>query len=208
MLSFNVTLQYKVKSDLTSFRHNVSRTTFLEQGLKLLFNASIAALFEILQKQTHKRKLKTYTKPSATVFLPDHTHFSWSLSFTVSQSTLIHNNPDQTSTWPNTFSSSAPNAKPKNLSNRSELCAAADVLVWYQSCRAEQHKAFHLSWEVCQSERQTAGSRGPRASPWALTSLLPLSPSSSSSIPLSLILSSARSIPIWSHSSKDMQGYL
>lgn len=70
--------------------------------------------------------------------------------------------------------------------NRSELCAVADMRVWYQSRKPEQHKTLHLCREVCQSERQAAGPQSPGAPLWArILFLHPPSPSP----PFSLLLS-------------------
>lgn len=76
----------------------------------------------------------------------------------------------------------------KMISNWSELhVAAADVLVWYQSCTAKQGKISHLCQKVCQIGRQTAGSRGSRATLWALVSSYPFM--LSTTLSLSLLLS-------------------
>lgn len=108
--------------------------------------------------------------------------------------------------------------KKKNLSNRSEQCtaaaAAADVLVWYQSSRAEQHEALHLS-PGSVSERATDSSslesQGQRWG-WGGVSHPPTTFILSFSLSLPLLFSSALSlpflsqcsIPIRSNSSKDM----
>lgn len=86
----------------------------------------------------------------------------------------------------------------KYISNRSELCAAAAaaaVLVWYQSCTAKQHKILHLCRQVCQRERQTAGSRGPRATLWALMSAYPFMLPFTLYSSLSLLLSHSALFP-------------
>lgn len=183
---------------------------------------SVVSLLKMLQQET-TMKTNTHTKPSAT--LPSarqHTIVLSDLSFSVSLcwfTTIATKLPDGENTFPPLHQMKSQKKKKKKiLSNRSEQCAAADVLVWYQSSRAEQHEALHLSREVCQSEQQTAGPWGPRGSaggPWhppttfipSSSLSLPLSFLSCSLITVSLTLSQ-RSIPIRSNSSKDMLGYL
>lgn len=86
--------------------------------------------------------------------------------------------------------STAPNAKAKISAIGVNWYTAADVLVWYQSSRAEQHKALHLSLEVCQSERQTQSPQGPRAMLWVLLSSYPFTLPLLLSLPFALARSS------------------
>lgn len=67
-----------------------------------------------------------------------------------SWSTVIHKVPCHYSWWANVFSASAPQAKRNSWATAVNcLSVAADVLVWYQSSRAEQSRAgkksLHLS---------------------------------------------------------------
>lgn len=76
-----------------------------------------------------------------------------------SLSALIHNNPHQISRWPNTFSSSAPNAKPKKISAIEVNCVLLLLLLmcWCDIRAAQQSstKSFICAGKcVRESDRQ------------------------------------------------------
>lgn len=108
-----------------------------------------------------------------------HTMFPELLSHCLSA--LISNNPHQISRWPNTFNSSAPNAKPKKIHQQQKwtvwwwccccCCWCAGVMSELSSKAAQNPSSVPAS--VSERERQTAGSRAPRATLWALVSSYP-----------------------------------
>lgn len=211
MHSFNITLQYHVKSDLTSVKDvTVARTAIIFVTGWGIECPLMLSLIKILKTQQFPKKLKLKQNLHL-LYFGQTTHRS--LRARLSQFICFDSQQTPTNIQIAKYLfllCTKCKAPSKKSQHKSELCAAAaaDVRLWYQSCRAEQHKALQLSREVCQSERQTAGSRGPRAALWALMSSYPFTLSCFHSIPHSPSLSLLHSIPIRSHSSKDMQGYL